>query len=172
MQINRMMSKIFVGILFAAAMTACSKKEPEVPQLTAVQLAEAKLAEQKAKDEAAIKNTEVLESYRAISMANAETNARAYRDSNPRLEGMKIVNHPDLMMTAECLQGSGWIWISYMGEKKSDTKEVEKYKAYCSTNSQATGCFLDKDFRETAFAKELKQCNRGIKLPFKSFTGA
>ena len=169
MQINCMLSKVFAGILFAAALTACSKA-PEGP--TPAQIAEAKAAAQKEKDDTAVKNTEILESYRATSISNAETNARSYRDSNPRLAGMKIVMHPDLMMTADCLQGSGWIWVSYMGEKHADTKEVEKYKAYCSTNSQSAGCFLDKDFAETAFQKELKQCNRGIKLPFKSFTGA
>lgn len=165
----RSLSKVLFAAVFAVMVAACSQ-QPEGP--TPQQMAEAKAAAQKEKDDAAIKNTEILESYRATSISNAETNARAYRESNPRLSGMKIVMHPDLMMTAECLQGSGWIWVSYMGEKHADTKEVEKYKAYCSTNSQSAGCFLDKDFAETAFYKELKQCNRGIKLPFKSFTGA
>lgn len=123
------------------------------------------------KDELAIKNADILESYRATTIGNAESLARDYRASNPRLSGMKIVSHPDLMMTAECLQGSGWIWVSFMGEKDEKTKQVEKYKAYCSTHSAQMGCFLEKDFNDTAFVKELKECNRGIKLPFKSFTG-
>ncbi len=139
-------------VLAAFIMTGCGERAPT-------------------KDELSIRNADILDSYRATTISNAESLARDYRESNPRLSGMKVVMHPDLMMTSECLQGSGWIWVSFMGEKNEKTKEVEKYKAYCSTHSSQMGCFLEKDFIETAFYKELKQCNLGIKLPFKSFTG-
>lgn len=164
------MKKLFTVIAFCIIgfLSAC-QEQTKAP--TPAELKSAKEQVQREKDAESIKQAEVLEAYRAVTIDNALDLAKDYRESNPRLTGMKIVTHPDLMMTAECLQGSGWIWISYMGEKNAQTKEVEKYKAYCSTYSQNTGCFLEKDFLETAFASELKKCNRGIRLPHTSFKG-
>lgn len=165
------MKKTLFAIFTLFTMLVLTGCEPQQKPYTVAETKAQKEQAQREKDAEAIKQAEVLDSYRAITIDNALTLAKDYREANPRLTGMKIVTHPDLMMTAECLQGSGWIWVSYMGEKNEKTKEVEKYKAYCSTHAQNMGCFLEKDFQETAFAGELKKCNRGIKLPHTGFKG-
>lgn len=66
-----------------------------------------------------------VELYRSVqanqntAIENAVKNANAYRDASPRLEGTSVISHPDPMLNAECLQGSGWIWITFMGKKNT-----------------------------------------------------
>lgn len=170
---------VVIAIL-CMALGGCGEKAKEPPMTPQQQ---AQLAEQQEKDKIARKQEQTdkaVELYRSVqanqntAIENAVKNANAYRDASPRLEGTSVISHPDPMLNAECLQGSGWIWITFMGKKNTNVLDasgkptVEKYKAYCSTHSSAIGCFLEDDLKNLPYWKELKQCNIGIPLPFKT----
>lgn len=170
---------VVIAIL-CMALGGCGEKAKEPPMTPQQQ---AQLAEQQEKEKIARKQEQTdkaVELYRSVqanqntAIENAVKNANAYRDASPRLEGTSVISHPDPMLNAECLQGSGWIWITFMGKKntkvldESGKPTVEKYKAYCSTHSSAIGCFLEDDLKSLPYWGELKKCNIGIPLPFKA----
>lgn len=171
------MKTILVVFTLISFLFGCSPEEK--PKMTPAQ--QAQLAQQQEQEALAKKQQETEKAvalYRSVqanqnvAIANARKNAGNYRDSNPRLEGTSIVDHPDPMISSDCLQGSGWIWISFMGKKNNKVLDdngkptIEKYKAYCSTHSIALGCYLEDDFKSLPYFQELKKCNIGIPLPF------
>jgi len=170
----------FIAAIVCMALGGCGESHKE-PVMSPQQ--QAQFAEQQEKERIAKKQQETdkaVELYRSVqsnqnmAIENAVKNANAYRDASPRLEGTSVISHPDPMLSADCLQGSGWIWITFMGKKntkvldESGKPTVEKYKAYCSTHSSATGCFLEDDLKSLPYWGELKKCNIGIPLPFKA----
>ena len=171
---------VMIASILCMLLGGCGENHKEPPMTPQQQ---AQLAEQQEKDKIAKKQQatdKAVELYRSVqanqntAIENAVKNANTYRDTSPRLEGTSVISHPDPMLNADCLQGSGWIWITFMGKKNTKVLDeagkptVEKYKAYCSTHSSAIGCFLEDDLKNLPYWNELKKCNIGIPLPFKA----
>lgn len=107
-----------------------------------------------------------LEDARNQARENALFNAATYRAENPRLEGSKIVSHGDSTQSVDCLSGDGWATVSFMRVSGQGVgKEVEKYKAKCSTVSGSLGCYLEDDFTSKPFARQENVCDQKLPVP-------
>ena len=105
-----------------------------------------------------------LEDARQQARDNALYNAKMYLAENPRFDaGFSVVSHGDSTQDVDCPQGDGWASVSIM---KVQGKQVEKYKAKCSTVSGSLGCYLEDDFAKKPFAKDENQCQPRGKVPF------
>ncbi len=141
--ISRIWLSVLAIFISATILSACGEKSPPAPSF----------------------NT--LEDYRNIARENALYNANVYRAENPRLEGTQIVTHGDSTQDANCPQGDGWASVSFMSVTGSGKdKQVEKYKAKCSTVSASIGCFLEDDFsKKKNYAAQENQCDRNLPVP-------
>lgn len=104
---------------------------------------------------------DTLETARNQARDNAVWNAKKFRATDPRFEGLEIVSRGDSTQDPVCPQGDGWASIDFI--RKSDFWTV---KAKCSTVSAAIGCMTDDDFKKKSYANEDGQCASLNKVPF------
>ena len=139
---------------FGLMLGACSEKPAPAPE------------QPKMSDEQKKSMFQQVEQALERTRANAVTTATMYKMENPRLQGTKIVAHADSTVSAECLSGDGWASVSFIGAKPEDIKaQPEKYKAVCSTVSEARGCWLREDFEKKPFSMQEGRCDRSLPTP-------
>jgi len=101
-----------------------------------------------------------VESARVQANENAEFNAKSFRQSHPEYSGFSIAMRGDSTQSAKCGQGDGWASIDLVNIDKGI-----KVPLKCSTVSAATGCMVDADFKQRAYASQDGQCNNEIPFP-------
>lgn len=109
-----------------------------------------------------------VEDSRIQARVNGEFLAKLYRVENPRLEGYSYVVKTDTTISNSCINGDGWVSVSFIKVTKDITNKdtVDKIEVKCSTVSAGLGCYRAEDFQRKSISNEDGVCQKLNKVPY------